>query len=162
MAWPARCVSGRRHVSAGRILRCLHARGVWLRSPNARQPGARVANEIPTVGTYYANRAGRPDLISVELSDPAEIAKLRPGDFVIDARGRTYYSNQAMLKRLRQTSGRRLRYSVGERSGGECLCFGSEIARRRCAASSRVRSPTVREGNSGDHVFDSRARVNHN
>jgi hypothetical protein len=65
------------------------------------QPGARVANETPTVGTYYANRAGRPDLISVELSDPEEIAKLQPGDFVIDARGRTYYSNQSMLKRLR-------------------------------------------------------------
>jgi hypothetical protein len=75
--------------------------------------GARVANETPTVGTYYANRAGRPDLISVELSDPAEIAKLRPGDFVIDARGRTYYSNQAMLARLRQSARAAFAVSVG-------------------------------------------------
>lgn len=77
------------------------------------QPGARVANETPTVGTYYANRAGRPDLISVELSDPAEIEKLRPGDFVIDARGRTYYSNQAMLVRLRQSAQTAFAVSVG-------------------------------------------------
>jgi C-terminal processing protease CtpA/Prc len=77
------------------------------------QAGARVANEIPSVGTYYANRAGRPDLISVELSDPAEIAKLRPGDFVIDARGRTYYSNQAMLARLRQSAPPAFAVSVG-------------------------------------------------
>ena len=75
--------------------------------------GARVANEIPSVGTYYATRAGRPDLISVELSDPAEIAKLRPGDFVIDARGRTYYSNQAMLARLRQSASAAFAVSVG-------------------------------------------------
>jgi hypothetical protein len=75
--------------------------------------GTRVANEIPSVGTYYATRAGRPDLISVELSDPAEIAKLRPGDFVIDARGRTYYSNQAMLTRLRQSATAAFAVSVG-------------------------------------------------
>lgn len=77
------------------------------------QPGARVAGEIPTVAGYYAERAGRPDLISVELSDPAEIEKLRPGDFVIDARGRTYYSNQAMLARLRQSAKAAFAVSVG-------------------------------------------------
>lgn len=77
------------------------------------QTGARVANETPTVGTYYANRAGRPDLISVEFSDPTEIAKLRPGDFVIDARGRTYYSNQTMLTRLRHSAQPAFTTSVG-------------------------------------------------
>ena len=77
------------------------------------QPGARVGNETPSVATYYANRAGRPDLISVELSDPAEIEKLRPGDFVIDARGRTYFSNQAMLTRLRQSAQPAFSVSVG-------------------------------------------------
>ena len=76
--------------------------------------GARVANETPSVGTYYANRAGRPDLISVELSDPVEIEKLRPGDFVIDARGRTYFSNQAMLTRLRQSAQPAFTVSVGD------------------------------------------------
>jgi len=67
-------------------------------------PGTRVASELPTVAAYYAQRLGRADLVCVELSDAAELAKLAPGDFVIDGRGRTYFSNQAMLLRLRQTS----------------------------------------------------------
>jgi predicted membrane-bound dolichyl-phosphate-mannose-protein mannosyltransferase len=65
-------------------------------------PGTRVASELPTVAAYYAQRVSRADLVCVELSDPAELAKLAPGDFVIDGRGRTYLSNQAMLLRLRQ------------------------------------------------------------
>jgi len=65
-------------------------------------PGARVASELPTVAAYYAQRVNRADLVCVELSDPAELGKLTPGDFVIDGRGRTYLSNQAMLLRLRQ------------------------------------------------------------
>jgi predicted membrane-bound dolichyl-phosphate-mannose-protein mannosyltransferase len=68
------------------------------------RPAARVASELPTVTAYYAQRANRPDLVCVELSDPAELANLAPGDFVIDARGRTYFSNQAILLRLRQAS----------------------------------------------------------
>jgi hypothetical protein len=78
------------------------------------RPGARVANETPSVATYYAKRAGRLDLICVELSDPAEIEQLQPGDFVIDARGRTYYSNQAMLTRLRQAAQPTFAVSVGD------------------------------------------------
>ena len=66
--------------------------------------GARVASELPTVAAYYAQRVNRADLVCVELSDPAELGKLTPGDFVIDGRGRTYLSNQAMLLRLRQAS----------------------------------------------------------
>ena len=62
---------------------------------------AHIASEIPAVAAYYAQRDNRPDLICVELSDPAELEKLTPGDFVIDARGRTYFTNQAMLTRLR-------------------------------------------------------------
>jgi predicted membrane-bound dolichyl-phosphate-mannose-protein mannosyltransferase len=68
------------------------------------QPNTRVASEIPTVADYYALRANRPDLVCIDLSDPADREKLRPGDFVIDGRGRTYLSNQAMLIRLRQAS----------------------------------------------------------
>ena len=78
------------------------------------QPGARVANETPSVATYYAKRAGRPDLICVELSDTAEIEKLQPGDFVIDARGRTYFSNQAILTRLSQSARAMFTVSVGD------------------------------------------------
>lgn len=76
-------------------------------------PGARVASEVPTVAAYYAQRANRADLVCAELSDPAELRKLAPGDFVIDGRGRTYVSNQAMLMRLRQASRPAFSIAVG-------------------------------------------------
>ena len=78
------------------------------------QPKTRVASELQTVATYYAARSGRTDLASLELSDPADLAQLRPGDFVIDARGRTYFSNQAMLMRLRSASKPAFTISVGK------------------------------------------------
>ncbi len=77
------------------------------------RPNARVAGEIPAVATYYAQRARRPDLICVELSDPVELEKLTPGDFLIDARGRTYHTNQAMLTRLSSTSQPAFSVAVG-------------------------------------------------
>ncbi len=76
-------------------------------------PGARVASELPTVAAYYEQRVNRADLVCVELSDPAELGKLTPGDFVIDGRGRTYLSNQAMLLRLRQASRPAFSLAVG-------------------------------------------------
>ena len=77
------------------------------------RPGARVASELPTVAAYYEQRVNRADLVCVELSDPAELGKLTPGDFVIDGRGRTYLSNQAMLLRLRQASRPAFSLAVG-------------------------------------------------
>jgi predicted membrane-bound dolichyl-phosphate-mannose-protein mannosyltransferase len=77
-------------------------------------PNARVAGEIPNTAAYYAQRANRPDLISLELSDPEALKQLQPGDFVIDARGRTYFSNQAMLIRLRSASKPAFNVSVGQ------------------------------------------------
>ncbi|MDX6386130.1 MAG: hypothetical protein QOK48_3703 [Blastocatellia bacterium] len=77
------------------------------------RPNARVASELPSVAAYYAQRANRPDLVCVALSDPEELDKLAPGDFAIDARGRTYLNNQAMLARLRQTSQPALTIAVG-------------------------------------------------
>ena len=76
-------------------------------------PGTRVASELPTVAAYYAQRVGRADLVCVELSDTAELEKLTPGDFVIDGRGRTYFSNQSMLLRLRQASRPAFSIAVG-------------------------------------------------
>jgi len=76
-------------------------------------PGTRVASELPTLAAYYAQRVSRPDLVCVELSDAAELEKLAPGDFVIDGRGRTYVSNQAMLLRLRQASRPAFSIAVG-------------------------------------------------
>ena len=77
------------------------------------RPNTRVASEIATVAAYYAQRANRPDLICVDLSDPADREKLTPGDFLIDARGRTYLSNRAMLTRLRQSSRPEFTIAVG-------------------------------------------------
>jgi hypothetical protein len=82
-------------------------------------PRARVASEIPNVATYYANRAHRPDLNSLELSDPDALRQLQPGDFVIDARGRTYFSNQAMLMRLRSAGKPAFGISVGAMPAGD-------------------------------------------
>jgi predicted membrane-bound dolichyl-phosphate-mannose-protein mannosyltransferase len=75
--------------------------------------GARVASEIPSVASYYGNRAGRTDLVCFEVSDRTEIEKLKPGDFVIDARGRTYFSNQVMLMRLRNAAQPAFNVAVG-------------------------------------------------
>ncbi len=61
------------------------------------QPGARVASESPSLATYYAERAGRTDLICVSLSDRSAITQLRPNDFIIIARGRRYFSNDGIF-----------------------------------------------------------------
>ena len=71
----------------------------------ARAPaGARVASESPSLATYYAERAGRTDLICVSLSDPSVMNQLHPGDFIIIARGRRYFSNDALITTLRTHS----------------------------------------------------------
>ena len=62
--------------------------------------GSHIASETPTLSTYYAQRAGRPDLSSVWLSDPEAIHQLHEGDFVIIARGRRYFSNQLIINTL--------------------------------------------------------------
>jgi hypothetical protein len=82
-------------------------------APRART-GARVGTEIPSLADYYAKRAGRTDLSCTEFSQPAELDKFSVGDFLIDARGRTYYSNQAMLQRLRQAGKPAFTISVGD------------------------------------------------
>ena len=79
-----------------------YMRDVMSEIAKRARPAARVSSELPAVAAYYAQQANRPDLVCVELSDPAELDRLTPGDFAVDARGRTYFSNQAMLLRLRQ------------------------------------------------------------
>ena len=71
--------------------------------PHARQ-GARVASETPELVTFYARRAGRDDLVSVSLSDPAAVRELVEGDLVLVARGRRYFSNEKRVARLRAAS----------------------------------------------------------
>jgi len=77
------------------------------------QPQAVVVSELDTVSAYYAQRSNRADLVSLELSEPGTLGRLRVGDFLIDARGRTYLSNQAMLTRLRAAAAPSFAVSVG-------------------------------------------------
>lgn len=68
------------------------------------QPGARVASESPSLASHYAQRSARTDLFFVSLSDPDAVAGLRPGDFIIVARGRRYFSNDSLITTLRHTA----------------------------------------------------------
>ena len=63
-------------------------------------PGAKVASESPSLASYYAQREKRGDIVCVSLSDPEAVRQLQVGDFVIVARGRRYFSNDALLKAL--------------------------------------------------------------
>ncbi len=64
------------------------------------RPGARVASETPELVTHYAEAAGRRDLVSVSLSDRSALREFGAGDFIIVARGRRYFSNDALTKGL--------------------------------------------------------------
>ncbi len=68
------------------------------------RPGARVASESPSLASHYAERAARPDLICVSLSDPEALKQLGAGDFIIIARGRRYFSNDTLTSALRDQS----------------------------------------------------------
>ena len=63
-------------------------------------PDARVASETPELLTYYLRLAGREDLRSVSLSDRAALREFGPGDLVVVARGRRYFSNDELTSRL--------------------------------------------------------------
>jgi len=63
--------------------------------------GARVASESPSLAAYYAERAKRTDLVCISLSDPDAVKQLAAGDYVIVARGRRYFSNDALISALR-------------------------------------------------------------
>jgi Dolichyl-phosphate-mannose-protein mannosyltransferase len=73
---------------------------IALRVAQAAAPGARVASETPELLDYYLRRVGRDDLSSVSLSDRSAVQSLSAGDFVVAARGRRYFSNDALLRRL--------------------------------------------------------------
>jgi predicted membrane-bound dolichyl-phosphate-mannose-protein mannosyltransferase len=79
-------------------------RDVMFEIAKRAHQGAQVASETPTVAAYYAQRAGRPDLVCVSISDPDALKQLKEGDFIVDARGRRYFSNDALLSALRKSS----------------------------------------------------------
>ncbi|HKO99288.1 MAG TPA: glycosyltransferase family 39 protein [Pyrinomonadaceae bacterium] len=78
------------------------------------KPGAKIASETPTVATYYAQRANRPDMVCVSLSDPEVLKQLNEGDFIVDARGRRYFSNELVLTRLREVATPSFQLSLGQ------------------------------------------------
>ena len=82
----------------------------------ARQarPGAHVASESPLVASFYAQRAKRPDLVCVSVSDPSALKQLTTGDFIIVARGRRYFSNIVALTALEKTGPPDLRFLLGD------------------------------------------------
>ena len=78
------------------------------------EPGTRVYSETAKLTEYHLHRFGRDDIKSVWLSDPSELEQMRPGDVVIDARGRRYLSNDAFLKRLDEISAPAKTVNLGE------------------------------------------------
>jgi hypothetical protein len=91
-----------------------------LREIAARaRPHARVGTEIPLLADYYAKRAGREDLTCSQFFARDDLTKFVAGDFLIDARGRTYLSNQAMLERLRQSIKPAFTVSVGNTAAAD-------------------------------------------
>ncbi len=68
------------------------------------KPGAQVASESIKVCSYYARVSTRPDLSCVYLSNLDAVKQLGPGDFIIAARGRHYFSNDDVLTFLRQSA----------------------------------------------------------
>jgi len=88
-------------------------RDVMIEIAKRAAPGAKVASETPGLAAYYAGRANRADLVCVPLADPKQLQQLREGDFVIDARGRRYFSNELLLTALAQSSAPAFRASLG-------------------------------------------------
>ena len=76
-------------------------RDVIVEIARRARSGARIVSESPTLAEYYAERAQRPDLICLSMSDPDVLQQLEPGDFIIVARGRRYFSNDSILSTLR-------------------------------------------------------------
>ncbi len=88
-------------------------RDVMIEIASRAAPGAKVASETPGLASYYAQRANQPDLVCVQLSDPNALQQLREGDFVIDARGRRYFSNEVVLAALEQSATPTFTISLG-------------------------------------------------
>jgi hypothetical protein len=88
-------------------------RDVMFEIAKRARPGAKVASETPGLAAYYAQRANRPDLICVLLSDPNALKQLSEGDFVIDAPGRRYFSNELVTSALKQSSTPAFSLSLG-------------------------------------------------
>ena len=101
------------------------------------RPGAHVASESPSLASYYAQRDKRSDLQCVSLSDPEGLGQLQVGDFVIVARGRRYFSNDALLKAL-QTHKSDLQFFLGDVRSVDVYIANDETLRVLASDSQRA------------------------
>ncbi|MBA3768644.1 MAG: glycosyltransferase family 39 protein, partial [Acidobacteria bacterium] len=88
-------------------------RNVMAEIATRAEPGARVATETHGLSAYYAERAGRSDLVCISLSDPEALKQLSDGDFLVDARGRRYFSNDALISALKQRAAPAFQVALG-------------------------------------------------
>ena len=103
-------------------------------------PSARVASESPLLASYYAERVKRPDLLCVSLSDPEALKQMAVGDFVIIARGRRYFSNDALVSALTSSSTPDFHLSLGEVPSVEVFVLNSTTLEMVKAAASQMPS----------------------
>jgi len=105
--------------------------------------GARVASESPSLASYYAERVNRSDLLCVSLSDPEALKQLAVGDFVIIARGRRYFSNDALVSSLTRAATPDFRLSLGEVPSVEVFVLNSSTLEIVKAAASQMPQVTL-------------------
>jgi hypothetical protein len=100
-------------------------------------PGARVASETPELLAYYVRLAGREDLHSVSLSDRAALGAFRPGDVVVLARGRRYFSNEEITRGLDAASQPAASVSLGGVPSARVYALDTGTARTVSSLSAR-------------------------
>ncbi len=121
--------------------------------------GARVASESPQLASYYAQRVKRPDLVCVSLSDPEALKQMSVGDFVIIARGRRYFSNDALVSALTSSSTPDFRLSLGEVPSVEVFVLNSSTLEMVKAAASQMAPQTLPIANCRLPIGWSRPRI---
>jgi predicted membrane-bound dolichyl-phosphate-mannose-protein mannosyltransferase len=88
-------------------------REVMFEIAKSAKPNAQVASEVPILAAFYARKANRADLVCVSVSDPNALKQLREGDFVVDARGRRYFSNEVLLNALSNSTSPTFQTTLG-------------------------------------------------
>ena len=81
--------------------------------------------------------AGREDLRSVSLSDRAALGEFRPGDIVVVARGRRYFSNDELTARLEAASKPAADISLGRVPSARVYALDAASAAALAAAVNR-------------------------
>jgi hypothetical protein len=89
-------------------------RDVMVQIASRARDGARIASESPSLAAYYAEPEKRSDLVCVSLSDTEALKQLEVGDFVIIARGRRYFSNDAIMSTLRDHAAPTIEFKLGQ------------------------------------------------